>query len=620
MVNPTRFVWKRLALVAFIAAISAFPALAQEAKFYAATDRNPVTEGERLRVNFILENGNGSNFQAPSFSGFKVLSGPNTSMSTQIVNGRMSQSRTYSYILEATKIGTYEIGSATIKVGGKTLRSNPIKINVVEPSEREKARRQAEKERQENLSDQAQRIIRENLFIRLSTNKSTVAEGEQITATYKIYYNPNLNIRPTNYDMPSFSGFWAQDFDISESAPSREVIDNTMFYVQTVKKVVLVPLRSGKLTVEPMKMDCVVRLQVQGGSRRRSMWDDFFDDPFFGGRYQDFEYTASSETSTINVKPLPSPTPENFSGAVGDLQMDAWLDKIETTTNDAVTLKVKIAGRGNLNLLEAPKVNFPPDFDVYDPQIVDNISVTAAGISGERVFEYVIIPKNAGNFKIDPVEFVYYDLEKGKYQTIKSQEFELKVGKGKGGSSQSVTGVSKSNVEYLGKDIRFIKTKADLSKKRGEFLGSAGFIVLSVLPGALFVLFIVFKRKIEERRSDIAGMKNRRATKLAKKRLETAKKIMDSGSGGDKFYEEVSKALWGYLSDKLTIPNSDLTKDNSYSALTSRNVSSETADSYLALIDNCELARFSPSGEAGDMRKTYEQATEKIAKVEEELK
>jgi hypothetical protein len=370
-----------------------------------------------------------------------------------------------------------------------------------------------------------------------------------------------------------------------------------------------------------MEPEFVVRVQTQ---RNRQVnpndpFAQFFNDPFFGG-VQDVKVKRPTNVIKINVKELPPDPPASFKGAVGRYTMDAFLDKPETKANDPVSLKVKIGGKGNLKLIDPLPIDFSQDIEAYDPKIADNTSVSEGGVSGNKTFEYLLIPRHSGDYKIPPVEFTYFDLDKKKYVTLNSPEFKLKVTKGTGPESVTVNGVSKEDVQLLGKDIRFIKiNNPKLMKKGDEFYGSIGFYSLLISPMFLFIGFLVYYQRNKELQKNTVLLKSKKATKLARKRLSTAKELLTKNSR-EPFYEEVSKAIWGYLGDKLSIPLANLSKETISETLLSRGVSEALLAQFVDILNKCEYARFAPSNSAGHMQEIYEAAINSITKMEEELK
>jgi hypothetical protein len=591
-------------------------------EFTASLSKNPVTVGERVQVTFTL-NSEGSNFRGPDFKGFSVLGGPNQSQNIQIINGAMSRSLSFSFVISADKTGEYTIGSATINSDGKQLKSNPIKLKVLPETEQQKRSRQQEADQEKSLGNQALQILKDNIFVRLNVSKKDVYQGEQITATYKIYIHPELNVAQMNPSkIPSFDGFWTQELNLDKVNWQRETVNGVQFNSAVIKQVVLFPQRSGKLIIEPYEFDVIARLKVQSRRRSNDPFSSFFDDPFFGGSYREFPYKPKSESFTINVKPLPGDAPIEFAGAVGNLSLDVWLDKSNVKTGDPITMKVKISGRGNMKLLEPLKVNFPPDFEVYEPKTIDNINVTAGGVTGNITFEYLIIPRNAGNFKIEPLILSYFDLTKNQYNSLKSTEFDIKVDKNENAANGGnvVSGVRKEEVQLIGKDIRFIKINAnDFMKNRKSFLFSGLFWILLFSPIFLFLLIILWLRKRRKLHADISLFKNKRATKISKKRLSIAKKYM-AKSQNEKFYEEINKALWGYLGDKLDMSFAELTKDKASETLLNRGVDEIYIKEFLSALDSTEFARYAPSSGGDSMEKIYKSAVKVITELEGVLK
>ena len=591
-------------------------------QFNSSVDRNPVAVGEQLQVTFTLSNVNGTNFKAPGFKGFTVLMGPSTSQQMSFVNGQMSRSLSYTYVLQADAEGTYQIGSATIEAESKTLKTNPINITVTKgTAQHQQSQGQSQNQQQGNLNQQANDVIGKNLFLRLNVSKKEVYQGEQIIATYVLYVHPDLRLVQLmpSQNAPTFTGFWTQDIDVGKLSFHTENVNGVAFNAAVVKKVVLIPQQTGKLTIEPFIFETVCRLIVQNQQkRRRSIFDDFFS---FGPQYQDFKYNASSGAVNINVKPLPSGAPLDFNGGVGNLSMKAWIDKPKTKTNEPVNLKIQISGNGNLKLIEPFELKLPPDIETYDPKINDNISVSGSGVSGSRTFEYLLIPRHAGEYKIEPVGFSYFDLNSKQYKSLSSQDFVLQVEQGTGDEAYtSVSGVKKEDIKYIGKDIRFIKNiPGGLAKNNAKFLGSGGFYLLTASPALLFLIFFIYMKRQQKLEGNQALLKNKRATKMARKRLQTAKLLL-TDSKDDKFYEEVSHALWGYLSDKLTIPVSDLNKDYATDIMKQRNVLDVKINQCMSTIDYCEFARFANSSNELGKQKIYDDAVNVITDLEGVLK
>ena len=597
--------------VLFIFLLASISAISQS--FNASVSRNPVGEGDSFQVTFSLENAQGSSFQSPGFKGFSVLTGPSRSHSTQIVNGNMSSSASYTYLLKADKTGSFTIGSASITVDGKRLRTKPIQVKVVKGSPKQK---NEDSDQTATIGEQAYNLISKNMFLKLNVSKTNVYENEQLVATYKLYVHPELNLVDISAPkMPTFNGFWTHDLDIGQLRFSSERYNGTTYKVANLKKVVLLPQQTGKLKLDPMEVEFVVRLRMQNQRRNRDPFS-FFDN----SNYKDFPYTAKARSVTINVKSLPEAAPTDFNGAVGNLKMKVWLDKRNTKTNEPITLKIQLSGKGNLKLIQPLALNLPNDLESYEPKINDNISITSSGMSGSRTFEYLLLPRNPGKFRIDPVNFTYFDLVSKKYKTLSSEEFEINVEKGSGSaSSPLITGVRKEDVQLLGKDIRFIKTAPESFSKNGKkFYCSLCFIMINITPALLLVFFFAYRKKQDKLTGNIALMKRKKANKLVKKRLASAKAYMNKDE--NKFYEEISHALWGYVSDKLSIPYSDLTSQSAEEKLQGINIPEDILQKVMETIDYCESARFSPNSEKLNQIDLYNDAASVITNMENVIK
>lgn len=588
-----------------------------EQRFIATASSNEVSAGERLQISFSLENASGTDFKAPAFKGFSVLSGPSRMQSTQIINGKVTNSISYTYVLLADNPGKFTIDPASIVVDNKRISSNAISITVTKGA----AAQTKQSDEEVNLNQKAKDIVDKNLFIRLSVDKTQAYQGQPIVATYKLYVHPQLQVLNLGQPkMPTFNGFWTQDLGIKELNFANEQLEGTVYRVAELKKVVLLPQQSGVLEIEPMEIESVVRLEVQGSSRRRSPFGDSFFDDFFNRSYRDFKFNIKSRSSKINITALPPNPPADFNGAVGNLKFEASLDKSKALTGDAITLKVKISGSGNIKLIEPMALNLPSDIDVFEPNISENINIGNNGMTGSKTIEYYLIPRNPGKFKIGPLSFAYFDLNAKSYSTQQSDEFTLEVEQGKGDASNLISGVDKKNVEYIGKDILYIKTKpTDLSKENTRFFGSSTFIIFSLLPVLLLPLFFFLAKRRDEIKGNTSLMKLRRANTLARKRLATARKLI-TGNNKDAFYEEISKALWGYSSDKLSAPVSKLTLDSIKSELAARKVKDDLIIRLTETINYCESARFAPSAELLSNQQVYEDAAKIIAELEGELR
>ncbi|TNF28567.1 MAG: protein BatD [Bacteroidetes bacterium] len=592
-------------LVLLLSLLSTVSAVAQK---LTASAPSQVQVGQRFQVTWEL-NTNGSNFVAPEITGFQVLGGPNQSTSMQFINGSMSQSISYSYVLRATEEGEFNIGPAKIKVGGDIIESNSLKINVVKGATQQQSSTGSQPQ---NAQQQQQKSSGgdNDLFARIEVSDRDVYLGEKITATLKIYSRVTI-VNFDDWKLPSFEGFWSKDIDANQQIQfQNQVVDGVMYQVGVIKSVVLYPQKSGEVTIDPMELSVIVRERT--GGRGRSIFDQFF------GGYEDFKRPIVSNTVKVNVKAYPSGKPADFSGLTGSLNMTASLDKAETKSNEAVNLKITVSGDGNLYQLQAPDLEFPPDIEAYDPKVSDNIKVNSNGISGSRTFEYVLIPRYSGDFKIGPFSFSYFDAKSGKFKTIQQDAFDLIVEKGEGeeGPSQAINITNKEDIKLIGSDIRYIKQgQYPIADGRSFFYRSAAFYAAMGIPLILFVLLLGYASYQRSQGKDLVKLKSKKATGLAKKRLTKAKKLWDENKTAA-FYEEVFKALSDYAADKFSIPVSALSKDRIKEVLSSKNVPEQTVNEFIGVLDKTEFARFAPGADK-EMGSVYDEALNAIVKVEE---
>jgi len=578
--------------------------------FTASVSKTTLALNDILEVYFRIENGQSRDIQYPSFEGFQIVGGPNASTSMQIVNGQVSQSNTYSFYLQPKSEGTFTIGPATAKINGKTYTTKPIQVKVV------KAAAHAPSESGETANGASADImeeIRKNVFLRTLASKTTVYQGEPITLTYKLYTRAQMS-NPYLTESPSYKGFWVEELEVNDP-PKTEVYNGLDYRTNVIKRVILFPQQSGKLRVEPIELETNVRVMVQSQNRRRrSIFDDFF------GQYQDVPYTFASNPLNIEVKPLPAGRPAGFSGAVGDFQLDVSLDKTATETGEPVTMKVKISGAGNFKMLSPPALEFPPDFDVFDPSTDERVARTAAGLKGYISYDYLIVPRNPGEYKLPVVQFSYFDPAKGRYITRSSDEFVLRVTGEARQSSAALTHINKEDIELIGEDIRYLKSDMGSLEDRGSsFVRTPLFWLLYLLPFGLFALLWVVKQRRDKQLQDVAGMRSRKAQKLAKKRLAQAL-VHKNEQNEQAFYDEIVRAIWGYLADKLNIGQSELLREHIRARLADRGIAPEIIERCMSLLDKCEMALFAPSASEGGMDQTYQEAMQLIVDMEAPLK
>ncbi len=567
-----------------------------------------VEMGEQFRLSFTV-NAKGQNLKLPELSDFEVLMGPSTSQSTsyQIINGVSSQSISFSYlfVLVAKKEGRLTINPASITVDGKEYRSNSKTIEVVKGSAKPSGGGTTEP------TSTPGTVPKSDLFVKVLLDRSSVFKGEHLTATIKIYSKVNLN-GFEDVSLPNFEGFWTQDIDLPQQITlQRETYNGEIYNVGVLKKTLLFPQQTGNIKIGPVRIDCIVQQRVK---RPQSFFDDFFDS------FASVKATITSDPVSVSVNPLPG-SPANFSGAVGRFDLRSSISAKEVRENDAITLKIDVTGNGNIKLINAPKVQFPADFEVYDPKTSNNFTASANGLNGSISFEYLFLPRYAGDYTIPPISFVYFDTNQRRYITKTTEEYKIHVSKGDGTQSPAVMrNIAKEDVKQIGKDIRFIKQGNIKLKPIGNtFFGSLGFWLV-YLGGiaAIVLLYFLNQKKIREN-ANIAQLKNRKASKMALKRLKEANSFLQTGSS-EKFYESVTRAFWGYLSDKLTIQVSELTRERAANELYGHNVSEEVIQRFLKILDTCEFARFAPGGGSEKMQDLYDEATTVMSQMEKEIK
>ena len=579
-----------------------------------------VDLGRRFEVRYEV-NDRASDFRGPSFKGLSVLSGPMTSQSTSmsIINGKTSRSSTFgfTYILQADVEGTFNIGGASCTVDGKKITCPGFTITV------EKGTQQAQPQqpnayggnsRQQQAYAQpasSSNIDSKQLFARASISKSNPYQGEQVILTYKIYTQVSLSQYQID-KLPGNKGFWSEDLTKDGSVKQySETVNGRNYQVADIRRGALFGQESGKLTIEPLDLDVLAIVQRQRRSTG-SIWD-LFDDPFFNPT-QAVEKHLSTNSLTVNVRPLPGGAPDGFNGAVGKFSAKSGVDTREVRANEAITYRLTSSGSGNLMLIDAPKLNFPKVFEVYDPQIDDKISRSNSGISGSRTFEWVLIPRSQGDYEIPAFDFAYFDPATGKYATSHVDAISVHINKGDPNAMKNVTS-NKSNVKLLNSDINYIQTGAThfetLNQKHGVEWWFWTFLVL-ILGGA--IVAILLGRRYQAQQQDIAGVRLRRATKEARKRLKKAAAHLYTGDDNS-FYEEIYKAIWGCLADKYNIELSRLSSDTVHDCLVEKSVPEEQQQRIMKTLQDVDFARFAPGDAATKKQQIYDEALEMIVMI-----
>lgn len=580
---------------------------AQQARLKAAASKTTLNVGDRFRVEFTV-NAGGDQFQAPSFKGFRVLSGPNQSTNMQFVNGRSSYSISFAYVLMATTEGEYKIGPAAIKVGNELVKSNILNIKVLKGS----SNAQSGNQQQGNTAQkQAASTGNANLFIIASSSNNNPYVGEPITATYKLYFNQSI-VQSSASAYPSFTGFWSEGIDVQKIKQEVEYVNGVKYNVATLTKSVLIAQRSGDLILDPLEIDLVIQQAVQ--SRSRNLFDQFF------GNVKNVKVTSKSKPVKIKVQPLPSGRPASFDGAVGKFTVKITADRNQVKSNEAVNMKYLISGKGNIKLLDEPSISFPSDFEVYDPKVSDQITVNGSGMSGQRAYNYLLIPRHNGEFEVEPPAFTYFDPSKKKYITISNEMMRFSIEKGEEEESNTVnfSGSNKEEIKHLGSDIRYIKTSTTLLNVGYSFFGSWMFYILWLIPIPLFLIFWKFKSILDEKRGDAMYMQRSRASKMAEKRLSKAKKMMSAGDD-HAFYEEVFKALYGFFGDKFNLKTTELNKEKIEEILTETSMNKEMIAKTIDILNQCEMARFAPTSDV-DREKVYNDSVVLLSGIQKNLK
>jgi len=592
-------------------------AKAQDTRFTMSAP-NAVENGQQFRLSFTL-NKRGNKLKLPPGlnDNFQILMGPSTgqSFSSSTINGKTTAETTYSYtyILRAKNEGTFELRPASIEADGKVIESNSLEIRVVKAqSQQQSSQQQGGNKQSQQRSASNVDLGKDNLFVRVEFSKRSAYRGEQIVATVKLYSHPEIGISGfEEVNLPTYEGFYTQDLEMPKNINlSREVYNDRIYQVGVLKKTILFPQQNGQIKIDPFSLSVLVRQQVKA----RSFFDDFFDN------YRTVRARITSDPVTINVKDLPT-EPANFMGGVGNFNVSSEISNTDVTTNDAVTLTVKINGSGNIRLIRTPELKLPSDFEVYDPKATDNVKATDNGVSGTKTIEYLFQPRFEGDYKIPAIKFAYFNPATGTYVTKSTQEYDLHVEKGT--EEQSATVVSslrKEDVQLIGQDIRFIKQgNPSLRSSGNTFFGSTLFYLIYAISAVLFlVIYFVYRKKAREN-ANIALMRNKKANRVATKRLKSAAAYMKQNNN-EAFHEAILKAFWGYLSDKLGIPIANLSRDAAISRLNEKGVAEEVVNDFVDVVEQCEFARYAPTGGSEARHELYKKAESTMGRMEKQIK
>lgn len=613
-----------VAAMLFVTVLSGNKAIAQS---FVLNAPRVVGQNEQFTIAFSA-NGDVDNFNAPSISGASVLAGPSKSSysSMQIINGRRSDSHevTYTYVLQAGSSGTVRISAASANVSGRSMSTRPVSISIVAGASSQGGQQSSGYSggnsggRQQMDDDSYSTPVpsgKADVFMRLNLNETKVVKGEPIIATLKIYTRSNI----TGFEdikFPVFNGFWSQEIETPQNINfTREKVGNQIYSSAVLRKYMLLPQQTGKLTINPAELVCQVQV-VSSQRRSRSLFDDFFDND----AYSLVKKKVTTGRATVYVSPLPGNAPASFGGGVGSFSMSARLTRQDIKSNEAASLIIDINGTGNLNLISAPAVTLPSDFEKYDVKTTNSFTNGASGASGKKTFEFPFIPRSEGKFTIPQIDYSYYDISQGRYVTLHAGPISVNVTKGTASNSSYIAAANQQQVSNIGEDIRYIVNGSPRLAKRGSFLiGSWLFYLILVLILAAFYGLYRYLKNLVAINGDILRSKNKRANKVAKSRLKLAQTYLGQNKVQE-FYEELHKALLGYISDKLSIQFADMQRDTIESTLKEKKVGEDEISGFMKLLDDCEMVRYSPEGAAGAMDAQYENGVKIISDLENKLK
>lgn len=602
-----------------------YNSVAQNISFVASA-KSSVETGEQFRIVYEL-NAEGERFNGPDFGQLRVITGPMTSSSSsiQLINGQMSRSFTqsYTYVVTAVNQGDLNIGPASIYVDGTKINSNSLSIKVTASSSGQNQPQNQGNDGNRNNSQQTT-VSDKDLYIRASVDKNNVFLGEQVIVTYRLYTKVPIS-NMSNIKTSAFPGFWMKNL-LEDNAPlqqSRQIINGEEYVLADIRKYALFPQKTGKLSIDPMEMQCTAQLRLQSDRRRtRDPFESFFNDPFFNRNVVNIEKKLISNPIDINVKPLPSAgRAASFSGAVGQFSLQSSIDRTELKANEAVTISYTVNGSGNIELIDFPAPAFPPSFEVYEPKINVQVRTGNNGVSGTKKIEYLVIPRHPGTFTIPVVNFGFFDPIKKDYVSLMSQEFDIIVAKGADdNNTRTIVSGGQESIRILGSDIRFIKTRqAKLEPKNEFFFGSTLYFAIITGIALTFAAALFRLNKTRKLQKDSSLLRNRQATKIARKKLTKAQQYLKQGRQND-FYAEISQAIWGYLSDKFNIPLSSLSIGTVEETMNKNNIDQELTRVLIDTLNNCEFARFAPGDPGRKMEELYNQALEIISKIERNSK
>jgi hypothetical protein len=568
-----------------------------------------VTVGDQFRITWIVNSGSGE-FTPPSFDGLYKIMGPQTSysQSTQIINGKITQESSYSYTyyLQAINAGKFTVAPASYTVRNKTVTSDSITIQVLKNGAGQQTIVSGNNSANSNTDSQDQG---KDIYIKVTLNRNELFLGEHVIATLKIYTRIDLaGLNEIKY--PDFNGFLMQEIETPPLTNlQKENINGTVYGTGVIQQFLLYPQIAGEITIDPVQITALIQQRINSA-------DQFFGD--FFATYENLPRIVVSEPVKLNVKPLPGARPESYYGSVGNFSLTSSISKDTVNVNDAITMKITLSGTGNIKVSGPPQFKLSPDIEVYDPKITDNTKSNTSGTSGDKIFEYLLIPRHYGDYSIPAIQYSFFNPAKKQYETLKTNEYHFNVLKG---NDQEVAttvfgGVSKEDVKYLGQDVRYIKNKTEkLVIEGSSLITKRSFYSIYGFSLLIFLAILIIRREHVKRNSDLSMVRNRKAGKVARQRLLTASRFMKAGQT-DRYYEEILKAIWGYLSDKLNIPISELTRNNAIEVLSKDGINDSIIEDMIQILDKCEYARYAPSAAETEIGDIFEAASGLIRNIE----
>ncbi len=568
--------------------------VAQEATLKAKVSKNKLGVNQRLRIEFSIDKQGGDNFSPPKFTNFKVVGGPSQSVSQSWINGKVTFSQSYTYIIQPKRKGAFSIASASIKIGGKFIKSEPVKVIVLDAIEIPK-----------NPND-PNYVAQQNIHLVAEISKANPYVGEGIYVEYRLYVSENVSVYDTSIsEAPKYNGFWNQDIKVNGFLVKMGKYNGENYRYIVLQKALLIPTKTGKLSIDPMRMDIVIG--VPSGRA------DFFGNAITKNIRREF----ASTKKIIRPKSLPlEGKPANFAGAVGDFDFSVALSKDILKANETSQVQIKISGKGNLKLFELPTVETPAELEMYQPERKERVRVNASGISGAVTDTYTVVPLYKGKYKIPSISFSYFNPKEKKYKTIATEDFFVDVQEGKELITLDTSSVRKQEVVSTGKNFRYIATKTNfITAKKIDFFKSNLFYVLFLLPLIAIPIGVFIGKKNEERSNDILGNKTRKAEKLAKKYLSKAQKQLGKKEA---FYEALERALHNYLKAKLGVETAEISKERITEILKGKNVEAAAIHQFIEVLKNSDFARYTPFT-ATEMKEEFERAKAVIVQLDKQL-